>query len=152
VTLVWRNADDADFVTLTRELDACFRARIGSGQDAFDPHNRADALNDVALILDGQRAVACAALTLHPDCTAELKRVYVQPEYRRNGLARRLIAALENRASAYGCTRLLLETNPAFEDAKALYQRLGFTPVDNFGPYCSMNTLCLGKALLSCDE
>jgi putative acetyltransferase len=152
VTLEWRNALDEDFLTLTRALDACFRERIGVLQDSFDPYNRTEMLSDVALILDGPRAVACAALRLHPDRTAELKRVFVLPEYRRKGLARRLVAALENKASAHGCTKLLLETNPAFEDAKELYLRIGFEPVCNFGPYLGMDTLCMGKALLSCDD
>ncbi len=152
MTLEWRNATDEDFLALTRALDACFRERIGDVQNGFDAYNRTDALSDVALILDGNRAVACAALKLHPDRTAELKRVFVLPEYRREGLARRLVAALENKASAHGCTKLLLETNPSFEDAKALYRRLGFEPVENYGPYRGMDTLCMGKALLSCDE
>ena len=152
MTLAWRNAYDPDFLALTRELDAYFRARIGDRQNTFDLFNRPDTLCDVAVILDGQRPVACAALKLHPNRTAELKRVYVQPEYRRCGLARRLVAALENRASAHGCTRMMLETNPAFQDASAVYLRLGFSPVENFGPYQGMDTLCMGKDLMPYDD
>ncbi len=145
--LIWVDASQPDFITLTRELDTYFRSRLGERQAAFDPHNAAAGLSEVALLYDGATPAACGALKLHGDRTAEVKRVYVTPAYRRAGLGRQMMAALEARAKVLGCSALLLETNPAFTDAVTLYQSLGFTPIENFGPYQGMCTLCMGKAI-----
>jgi putative acetyltransferase len=122
-----------------------FRSLLGDGQDAFDPCNALASLSEVALLYDGPRAVACGALRYRPARVAELKRLYVSPEYPSAGLGRRLVAALEARAARAGYTELVLETNPRFADAVAFYRRLGFGRIQNFGPYRHMDTLCLGK-------
>jgi putative acetyltransferase len=145
--LIWVDATHADFITLARELDTYFRSRLGERQAAFDPYNAAHRLSEVALLYDGATPAACGALKIHPDGTAEVKRIYVTPAYRRMGLGRQMMAALEARAKVLGCSALLLETNPAFTDAVTLYQSLGFSPVENFGPYRSMCTLCMGKEI-----
>jgi ribosomal protein S18 acetylase RimI-like enzyme len=78
---------------------------------------------------------------------AEIKRVYVSPACRRTGLGRRIVEALQRRAAEMGFRTLVLETNPSFTDAVALYRGMGFQTVEHFGPYRGMCTLCLGKTL-----
>ncbi|MCE5342529.1 MAG: GNAT family N-acetyltransferase [Eubacteriales bacterium] len=147
MTLTWVDWAHPDFIALTRELDAYFRACLDECQTAFDPYNALAALNEVALLYDGATPAACGALKLHADGTAEIKRVFVTPAYRRAGLGRQVMVALEARARELGCRMLLLETNPAFTDAVALYSGLGFDAVENFAPYQGMCTLCMGKPL-----
>ena len=147
MTLCWCDGAHPDFLLLARALDAYLHARLGAAQDAFAPYNAANALSDVALLYDGERAIACGALKLHPDGAAEIKRVFVAPDHRRCGLARELVRELEGRALSYGCHTLLVETNPSFESAVALYQSLGFAKVAPFGPYQQLDSLCMGKPL-----
>ena len=145
--LRWSDGLDPDFQTLTCALDAYFYSILGDQQAQFDRYNQAAALADVALFYDSGKAVACGALKRHDGGIAEVKRVYVSPEYRNRGLAAQLLEALEERAGNIGCERLLVETNPQFSDAVRLYRRHGFTPAEPYGPYQGMNTLCLTKAL-----
>ncbi|MGP4045863.1 GNAT family N-acetyltransferase [Streptomyces sp. 2A115] len=58
--------------------------------------------------------------------TAQLRRVYVRPEHRRRGLARRLVDALLDFAAADGGYRAVyLHTDPAVPGAEAFWRSLG---------------------------
>lgn len=71
---------------------------------------------------------------LPPDAApAELKRMFVLPERRRVGLARRLLAAVEADARAHGVTHLVLETGTRQPAAIALYRSAGYAEVDGAG-------------------
>jgi GNAT superfamily N-acetyltransferase len=83
---------------------------------------------------------------------AELKRMYVEPTFRRLGLARRLLAALEQTAARAGHRRLLLNSGERQPEALALYARAGYTPVPGYGVYAeSPGAVFLGKELSAAD-
>ncbi len=65
----------------------------------------------------------------------ELKRMYVLPEARGLGLAKRLLLEIEALARAKGLTSLKLETGIHQPEALALYRRHGFTERGPFGSY-----------------
>ncbi|MET8688403.1 GNAT family N-acetyltransferase [Streptomyces sp. NPDC004732] len=70
------------------------------------------------------------------DGDAELKRMYVTPEARGLGLARRILAALEDDAKAAGRARMVLETGTKQPEAIALYISSGYTLAEEkFGHY-----------------
>ena len=71
----------------------------------------------------------------YADGDAELKRMYVTPEARGLGLARRILAALEADARAAGRTRMVLETGTKQPEAIALYLSSGYEPCAKFGHY-----------------
>ncbi|PWI42206.1 GNAT family N-acetyltransferase [Streptomyces sp. ICBB 8177] len=71
----------------------------------------------------------------HEDGDAELKRMYVVPEARGRGLARRVLAALEDSAAAAGRSRMVLETGTRQPEAIALYTSCGYAPITKFGLY-----------------
>ncbi|MGW2340255.1 GNAT family N-acetyltransferase [Streptomyces sp. NPDC001661] len=71
----------------------------------------------------------------YADGDAELKRMYVTPEARGLGLARRILAALEEDARAAGRTRMVLETGLKQPEAIALYTSSGYEPCAKFGHY-----------------
>ncbi|MFJ3925535.1 GNAT family N-acetyltransferase [Streptomyces sp. NPDC090022] len=85
----------------------------------------------------------------YADGDAELKRMYVVPEARGQGLARRILAALETDARAAGRTRMALETGDQQPEAIALYLSSGYeiTP-DKFGLYRDYpSSRCMTKPL-----
>ena len=145
MNLCWTNGSDPHFGELTKELDAFLAEQNGSCQEVFTPHNAVDENTEAVIIYDGTIPAACGALRLHDHNTGEIKRMYVRPFYRQNGLATQILAALEARALEKGCTKLVLETNPKFAAAVALYHRLGFQAIEPFGPYRKLCSLCLGK-------
>jgi GNAT superfamily N-acetyltransferase len=89
-----------------------------------------------------------AAWRLLGDGRAEMKRVYVEPAFRRRGLAQVLVDVLEADAARAGVRSLELNTGPEQPEALALYAALGYTPVPGFGVYAGYpGAVFLGKDL-----
>lgn len=70
--------------------------------------------------------VGCIALRRLDGERCEMKRLYVQPQYRGRGLARQLIRRIIEDARQIGYRCMLLDTLPVLEDAVRLYRQLGF--------------------------
>jgi len=85
---------------------------------------------------DGE-VVGCAALRPHGDGDVELKRMFVRAAHRRTGVARRLLALLEDRAREAGYRRLILETGLEQPEAIALYESAGYLSIPGFGYYAA---------------
>jgi GNAT superfamily N-acetyltransferase/DNA-binding MarR family transcriptional regulator len=86
------------------------------------------------LALSDGMPVGCVSLRPLEGVEAEVKRLWVHPDARGQGLARRLMAALETRARAMGYQRLKLDSNSALTDAITLYRRMGWA---DCAPYTS---------------
>ena len=89
-----------------------------------------------------RRPVASGAWRSHDDVeafgtrrTAEIKRMYVVPDLRARGLARRMLAHLELTAADAGHDAMILETGTAQPEAIALYESSGYLPIPSFGYY-----------------
>ena len=67
--------------------------------------------------------------------TAEVKRMYVAPDARGQGLARAMLAHLETTAREAGAEAMVLETGLAQPEAIALYESSGYMPIPGFGFY-----------------
>lgn len=66
---------------------------------------------------------------------AELKRMYTVPAARGRGVARRLLAALEESARAGGRKRMILECGERQPEAIKLYESGGYRPIPHYGHY-----------------
>jgi GNAT superfamily N-acetyltransferase len=80
---------------------------------------------------DGEPVCAGGIKRIAPDA-AEIKRMYVAPPARRRGVARTLLAALEEAARERGYAFVRLDTGPRQQHAMALYASAGYTEIDNF--------------------
>lgn len=76
-------------------------------------------------VVDG-RAVACGGLRSLDAQTGEITRVYVRPAFRGRGLARQLLAALEELALSAGHTVLRFELGAYQPATVALYRAAGY--------------------------
>lgn len=81
------------------------------------------------LLERADRVIAGGAFMFYDADTAELKRVWADPEFRRQGLARRIVEALEQAAEAQGYTRVYLTTGFRQPEARDLYLSLGYRPL-----------------------
>jgi GNAT superfamily N-acetyltransferase len=92
--------------------------------------------------------VATGGLRRHADGEVEIKRMYVAPRARGNGLSRLVLAELEDRARALGAKRVVLETGQKQPEAIRLYATSGYTEIEGFGHYkCEPLSLSFAKML-----
>lgn len=89
-----------------------------------------------------------AGAEAYADGDAEIKRMFVLPEARGQGLARKILAALEADAREAGRTRMVLETGIKQPEAIGLYSSSGYAPVEKFGVYrFEPDSRCFAKPL-----
>jgi GNAT superfamily N-acetyltransferase len=94
------------------------------------------------------RTAGCAALRPYDSHTAEVRRIYVLPAFRRRGIARTLLVCLERHAAELGYTRLLLQTGDRQLAAIALYEAVGYRRTSGFGAHIGDPTsVCFEKHL-----
>lgn len=132
----FESADQPDVHALIAELDAyLYSLYPAENVYALDVSSLAqpNVLFAVARADDGA-PLGCAAVVVTPDF-GEVKRMYVRPAARGQGVARRLLDTLETAARARGCPSLMLETGPTQPEALALYERLGYKYRGPFGDY-----------------
>ena len=74
--------------------------------------------------------------------------VFLKPEYRGRGISKKLMAQLENVAKAKGYRYLILESGAPLVAAMALYKKIGYVTIPNYGPYIDMpDSICMKKEL-----
>jgi GNAT superfamily N-acetyltransferase len=92
------------------------------------------------------KTLGCAALVPFSSQTLEVKRMYVTPEARGQGVGRLLLAGLESWARQHGYHRLILETGDLRPEAAGLYRAAGFQPIEPYGPFVgNPHSLCFEK-------
>lgn len=81
--------------------------------------------------------VGCGGVQCLDETTAEIKRMWVDPERRGIGLGRRLLERLEEEAKQLGRTRVVLDTNSSLTEAIALYEHAGYRQIERYNdnPY-----------------
>jgi GNAT superfamily N-acetyltransferase len=120
------------------------------GRDAavVDPAEFSPPLGLFLVAEAGGVAAGCGGWRAHDDGAAEIKRMYVEPAFRRRGIAAQVLAELERTAAAAGHRRLLLNSGDRQPEALALYARAGYTPVTGYGVYADApGAVFLGKDL-----
>ena len=118
---------------LTQEYDTRYGENVEmtrANADEFDPPSGL-----FVVLMDGPIAVAGGGFRRYDSTTCEVKRMWTHPQYRRRGLAARLLKALEDAAWEAGYTRLILETGPRQPEAEALYARQGYNRIEFYGHY-----------------
>ncbi|WP_371409559.1 GNAT family N-acetyltransferase [Micromonospora zamorensis] len=116
----------------------------GLDGQVFMPH---DDVRYLAVVVN-DRAVACGGLQSLDAETGEIKRMYVRPAYRGRGVARQLVAALEECAFRQGHSVVCLETGTYLPTAIALYTSCGYEQIPVYGEYVSNPySVCFAKRL-----
>jgi len=128
---------DAVVAPLLAGLGEEYRSRYGTNDELsraqtseFDPPG-----GGFFVLIDVGVTAAGGGFRPHADGVCEVKRMWTNPAYRRQGLAARILDALEEAAEAAGYRRLVLETGPRQPEAAALYERRGYSRIPVYGQY-----------------
>jgi putative acetyltransferase len=137
MTLVFRR-DDAlspDALSMIAESEAELASLYPPEvRYAFSPEQLTEAGVRFLTAHEDGSVVGCGGVA-SCDGYAELKRIFVTAKARNRGIAARIVAELEDIASAEGFERMRLETGTASPDALALYRKIGYREIGPFGAY-----------------
>jgi GNAT superfamily N-acetyltransferase len=110
----------------------------GSGDSApLDPMEFDPPVGGFFIAWRNHEPVGCVGWRTHADNgdVAELKRMYVTPPSRGTGVAVALIRAVEESALQSGRGRMILECGNRQPEAIALYEKMGYVRIPDFGYY-----------------
>ncbi len=122
------------------ELLAAMRAEL---IDAYDDANRLDnppllpaelrpPVGAYYVGYEGPEAVAGGGLRGLGNGVAEIKRMYVRPDFRSRGLAAELLGRLETAAMVLGYSSVRLDTGPKQVHAQHLYRAAGYEEIEAY--------------------
>lgn len=142
------DSENGEFRKLVAQLDEELGQRDGAEHGFYAQFNTLDKIKHAIVALDNGQPVGCGALKHFSDDTMEVKRMFVAPSARGQGIASTILAALESWAAELGYTRCVLETGQRQPEAIALYTKQGYQRIPNYGQYVGVgNSLCFSKEL-----
>ncbi len=142
---------DKDFIENCMLLDMDLDRRVGKKikRDKYKKYNQLDEIKEAIVVYEGKKAIG-GAIRRYDDENVELKRVFVHTEYQGRGIGSRLVSLLIEWAVELGYKRMILETGELLAESCAVYKKLGFKVIPNYGPYVDMpESLCMARDLKS---
>ena len=131
-----REAAVREVVKLTEESSALMRSLYPEESNHFtDPGELGGDGNLLLGAFMGDVAVGCVGYLRTGPGEAEIKRLFVSPDYRGRGIATALMRLVEARALSDGIRVIRLETGAKQPEPIGLYERLGYCQRGPFGHY-----------------
>ena len=146
----WTDGSNGDFHRFYLKTEEFYSSIVGGlkNREAFVPYNISESITDVLIAYSDGVAVGCAGLKAYSDAEVEIKRVWVDPDYRKNHIAGEMMELLEAKAREMGFAKAVLQTRPQMEAAVSMYLKRGYVLIDNYPPYDKLDgAICFAKEL-----
>jgi GNAT superfamily N-acetyltransferase len=121
-----RHREDMHFI------DAYFDAEAFEQELASLPGKYAPPHGQLLLATVDGAPAGCVALREIDSASCEMKRMFVYVQFHGKGVGRALAEAIINEAKTLGYRTMRLDTSNRQNEAKGLYQRLGFKPIEPY--------------------
>lgn len=148
ISIVRTTGVDADFVELVNELDKELAVRDGADHAFFAKINKAAQLDYAVVAYWHGKPAGSGAFRPYANDSAEIKRMYVRTEFRKNGIATSILNQLLLWCKECEFKTVILETGMNQPEAIQLYQKNGFARIPNYGQYVGVDlSVCFEKSL-----
>lgn len=148
IRLIRTNSENPHFIKLVKLLDAGLAIVDGDDHSFYSQFNKIDKIRYVVVAYDNEMPVGCGAIKEFESGTMEVKRMYVSPEVRKQGIASKILNELEIWSLELSCNKCILETGKRQPEAIGLYKKSGYKQIPNYGQYDGVeNSVCFEKIL-----
>lgn len=149
---IWTDGNNQEFKRFYLKTEEYYSEIVGGKENrtGFIPYNLSESISDVLIAYADGKAVGCAGLKKYSNLDVEIKRVWVEPEWRGKHIATQLMDQIEDKARQMGFKRAILQTRPAMKDAVGLYESRGYMLIGNYPPYDKLEgAICMALNLQS---
>lgn len=141
-------SENLDFINLVTALDQSLWERYPELKSDYWGNNILEINPNVIVVYLDNKAVACGCFKKKGKNAIEIKRMFVSPEARGKGFAQNILQELERLAVESGFSFSVLETLDKQIEAISMYQKCGYSIVDNYEPYVGLkNSICMQKQI-----
>lgn len=139
--------NSSDAIELIDELSVELQTITGNnGRSSFDNNDMKNLRSIFVIAKVNNVAIGCGALRELSNDTAEIKRMYSRKKS--CGIGGKILSFIEEQATDFGYSKLLLETRKCNEKAVAFYLNHGYKVINNYGKYVNMpEAVCFQKIL-----
>ena len=149
IRLVRTDSSNPDFQHLIVELDAFLKNHDGAEHVFYARLNTTDKIKHVVVAYDDKTPIGCGSIKPYSRDTTEIKRMFVDPNFRNRGIAQMILRELESWTLELGFKNCILETGKNM-GADAFYKKSNYELIDNYGEYQNAkNSICMFKRLKS---
>ena len=143
------DSDDDDFRELVKALDKDLSIRDGEDHTFYAQFNKIDKIKHAVVAYNGDEPVGCGAVKEYSTDIMEVKRMYVPPRKRGQGIASIILNELEKWSKELNYKNCILETGKKQPEAIELYKKNRYTIIPNYGQYENVeNSVCFKKELI----
>jgi len=147
--LVRTDSSNIHFRNLVSQLDMDLSIRNGDSNAFYMQFNKIDELRHVVVCYINDLPIGCGALKSFDQKRMEVKRMYVLPDYRGQGIAIAVLNELEKWATELNYEACILETGKMQPEAITLYHKCNYQIIPNYGQYIGdEKSVCFEKTLI----
>ena len=148
LTIQRTTSNDPGFQKLIAALDHELWNELKEDQSTYDQYNKVSGLNTVVIAYRDNVAAGCGCFKKYTDDTVEIKRMFVEKKYRRQGVSKIVLKELEDWAMESSFQYAILETSVHFKAARSLYENAGYIVTENYDQYIGLEeSICMKKEL-----
>ncbi len=149
ITFNRTDSNNVDFQSLIALLDKDLQIRDGDEHVFYAQFNKTESIKHAIVCYGDNNAIGCGAFKENNPQQAEIKRMYVLPEYRGKRIGLNILKELELWAAEINYSECILETGKKQPEALSLYQKAGYRITKNYGQYENVeNSTCMLKCIL----
>jgi GNAT superfamily N-acetyltransferase len=124
--LQWANSN------VNKEFGISFDIETMLVQDMFELEKFYPPYGRLLLADHENKVVGLACMRRIPEDIGEIKRMYVRPEFRGEGIGKELLKVLLDEARKIGYSRVRLDSARFMKEAHSLYRSMGFQDIDPY--------------------
>lgn len=140
------DSHDKYFQKLVKELDNDLMIRDGEEHLFYNQFNKIDSIKNAVVAYEEGQPVGCGAIREFSEDAMEVKRMYVLPAKRGQGVAAAILKELETWSRELNYKSCVLETGKKQPEAIAFYKKNNYKVIPSFGQYLNVeNSICFEK-------